>query len=77
MIDVESNPIETSKMSAAKSLVETISMKKSGYKEIDLDARREIVLCDILERGLNDGVTKALFWRGKLSRSPSEPSKTN
>lgn len=57
-------------MSVAKSLVETIFKKKSGYKVIDLDARRKTVLRDILERSLDDGVTKALFLRAKLSQSP-------
>lgn len=70
MIDVESNPIETSKMSVAKSPIEAIFKKKSGYKVIDRDARRETALCDVLVHGLDDSCTKALFWNGKLSQSP-------
>lgn len=68
MIDVESNPIETTEIYIAKSLVETIFKKKSGYKVIDTDARREAILYAMLECSLNDDITKALtspkHWRG-------------
>lgn len=60
MIDVESNPIETTKIYIVKSLVETIFKKKSGYKVMDTDAGRETILYDILECSPNDDSTKAL-----------------
>lgn len=71
MIDVESNPIRTTKIYIVKSLVEPVFFKnKSGYKVIDTDARRETTLYHILEFSLNDSSIKALLWRSKLAQSP-------